>query len=34
MYSWTPQILADQIVVTMRRSDFSDALSSMRRVRP
>jgi hypothetical protein len=37
MYSWTPQILADQVLVTMRRAGWSEALAPMRRaplVRP
>jgi hypothetical protein len=34
MYSWTPQILADQLVVTMRRGGWSDAAATMRRPAP
>jgi hypothetical protein len=33
IYSWTPQILADQLVVTMRRGNWADAAVSMRRSR-
>ena len=31
IYSWTPQILADQLVVTMRRGNWPDGAASMRR---
>jgi hypothetical protein len=31
IYSWTPQILADQLVVTMRRGSWSDTAATMRR---
>ena len=31
IYSWTPQILADQLVVTMRRGTWTDAAAPLRR---
>lgn len=31
MYSWTAQILADQLVVTMRRGGWTDAAAAVRR---
>jgi hypothetical protein len=31
IYSWTPQILADQLVVTMRRGNWQDGAANMRR---